>query len=328
MRICDPTAGSGGMLIECAHYIEHKGGNPRNLTLHGQEKNLSTWAICKMNMLLHGLPDARIEKGDTIRDPKLVDEGELLLYDRVIANPPFSLDEWGRDVAENDGYGRFRFGVPPKTKGDLAFVQHMVAVLNTLGRLGVPPKTKGDLAFVQHMVAVLNTLGRLGVVMPHGVLFRGNAEGKIRQGLLEEDLFEAVIGLAPNLFYGTGIPASILVLNRNKLAARKGKVLFIDASGEFEEGSNQNRLRDQDIERISKTFHAYADMEKYARVVPLAEIEKNDWNLNISRYVDTSEEEERIDVAEAVRKLRELERERAAAEATMNRYLAELGYDA
>ena len=302
MRICDPTAGSGGMLIECAHHIERKNGNPRNLTLHGQEKNLGTWAICKMNMLLHGLPDARIEKGDTIRDPKLVDEGELLLYDRVIANPPFSLDEWGRDVAESDGYGRFRFGVPPKTKGDLAFVQHMVAVLNAKGRLGV--------------------------VMPHGVLFRGSAEGKIRQGLLQDDLFEAVIGLAPNLFYGTGIPASILVLNRNKPAARKGKVLFIDASGAFEEGSNQNRLRDDDIAHIAKTFHAYADIDKYARVVPLAEIEQNDWNLNISRYVDTSGEEERIDVADAVRKLRELERERAAAEATMNRYLAELGYDA
>ena len=301
MRICDPTAGSGGMLIECAHYIERTGGNPRNLTLHGQEKNLGTWAICKMNMLLHGLPDARIEKGDTIRDPKLVDEGELLLYDRVIANPPFSLDEWGREVAENDGYGRFRFGVPPKTKGDLAFVQHMVAVLNGSGRLGV--------------------------VMPHGVLFRGSAEGKIRQGLLEgkEDLFEAVIGLAPNLFYGTGIPASILVLNRDKPIARRGKVLFINASGEFEEGSNQNRLRDQDIEHIAGTFHAYSDVEKYARIVPLDEIEANDWNLNISRYVDTSEEEERIDVAEAVRKLRELEREREAAQATMNRYLSELG---
>ena len=178
------------------------------------------------------------------------------------------------------------------------------------------------------MVAVLNAAGRLGVVMPHGVLFRGNAEGKIRQGLLQEDLFEAVIGLAPNLFYGTGIPASILVLNRAKPAARKSKVLFIDASGEFEEGSNQNRLRDQDIERISRTFRAYADVKKYARVVPLAEVEQNDWNLNISRYVDTSEEEKRIDVAEAVRKLRELERERAAAEATMNRYLAELGLDA
>ena len=299
MRICDPTAGSGGMLIECAHYIERKDGNPRNLTLHGQEKNLSTWAICKMNMLLHGLPDARIEKGDTIRDPKLVDEGELLLYDRVIANPPFSLDEWGREVAENDGHARFRFGVPPKTKGDLAFVQHMVAVLNASGRLGV--------------------------VMPHGVLFRGSAEGKIRQGLLQEDLFEAVIGLAPNLFYGTGIPASILVLNRDKPAAQKGKVLFIDASAEFGEGINQNRLREQDIERISSTFRAYANVDKYARVVPLGDIEQNDWNLNISRYVDTSEEEERIDVAEAVRKLRDLERERATAEAAMNRYLADLG---
>ena len=199
MRVCDPTAVSGGMLIECAHHLERQGGNPRDLTLHGQEKNLGTWAICKMNMLLHGLPDARIEKGDTIRDPKLVDEGELLRYDRVIANPPFSLDEWGREVAESDGHGRFRFGLPPKTKGDLAFVQHMVAVLNAAGRLGV--------------------------VMPHGVLFRGGAEGKIRQGMLREDLFEAVIGLAPNLFYGTGIPASVLVLNR-KPAARRGKVLF------------------------------------------------------------------------------------------------------
>ena len=233
MRICDPTAGSGGMLIECAHYIERQSGNPRNLTLHGQEKNLGTWAICKMNMLLHGLPDARIEKGDTIRDPKLVDEGELLLYDRVIANPPFSLDEWGRDVAESDGFGRFRFGIPPKTKGDLAFVQHMVAVLNHAGRLGV--------------------------VMPHGVLFRGSAEGKIRQGLLQEDLFEAVIGLAPNLFYGTGIPASILVLNRNKPAARKGKVLFIDASGRVRGGEQPepparpgHRAHRRDVPRLRR----------------------------------------------------------------------------
>ena len=300
MRICDPTAGSGGMLIECAHYIQRHGGNPGNLTLHGQEKNLGTWAICKMNMLLHGLPDAKIEKGDTIRDPKLIDEGELLLYDRVIANPPFSLDEWGRDVAESDGYGRFRFGLPPKTKGDFAFVQHMVAVLNNSGRLGV--------------------------VMPHGVLFRGAAEGRIRQGLLREDLFEAVIGLTPNLFYGTGIPASILVLNRNKPLKRRQQVMFINASGEFEEGSNQNRLRDQDIDHIVKTFRAYADVDKYARVVPVAEIERNDWNLNISHYVDTSKEQDRIDVGEAVRRLREVELERETAAARMNQYLAELGY--
>ena len=301
MRICDPTAGSGGMLIECAHYIERQGGNPRNLTLHGQEKNLSTWAICKMNMLLHGLPDARIEKGDTIRDPKLVNEGELLLYDRVIANPPFSLDEWGREVAEGDGYRRFGFGVPPKTKGDLAFVQHMVAVLNACGRLGV--------------------------VMPHGVLFRGAAEGKIRQGLLQQDLFEAVIGLPPNLFYGTGIPASILVLNRDKPPGRQRNVLFIDASRDFGEGINQNRLRDEDVHHISTAFHAYADTETYARVVPLLEIEQNDWNLNISRYVDAPAEEDRIDVREAVRTLRALEQQRETAEARMNQYLADLGFE-
>ena len=301
MRICDPTAGSGGMLIECAYYIGRHGGNPGNLTLHGQEKNLGTWAICKMNMLLHGLPDARIEKGDTIRDPKLVVEGELLLYDRVIANPPFSLDEWGRDVAENDGYGRFRFGLPPKNRGDMAFVQHMVAVLNSSGRLGV--------------------------VMPHGVLFRGAAEGRIRQGLLEEDLFEAVIGLPPNLFYGTGIPASILVLNRDKPAARRAHVLFIDASTEFGPGVNQNSLRRHDIEHISTVFHSYTDVEKYARVVSLEEISQNDWNLNIRRYVDTSETEKSIDVLDALKTLRQREQERAAADAAMNRYLKELGLE-
>ena len=300
MRICDPTCGSGGMLIECAHYVERKGGNLRNLTLHGQEKNLGTWAICKMNMLLHGLSDARIEKGDTIRDPRLLQDGELMLYDRVIANPPFSLDEWGIEMAEGDGYGRFRFGIPPKTKGDLAFVQHMVASLN------------------MH--------GRLGVVMPHGVLFRGSTEGKIRQRMLEEDLFEAVAGLAPNLFYGTGIPAAILVMNRDKPKARKGKILFIDASGDFESGSAQNYLRDPHVEKIAKAFHAYEDAERFARVVPLEEVENNDFNLNISRYVDTSEDEERVDVAQAVAKLRELEQERAAAEAKMNGFLEELGY--
>ncbi len=299
MRMCDPTVGSGGMLIECAHYVERKGGDPRNMTLHGQEKNLGTWAICRMNMLLHGLPDTKIEKGDTIRDPKLVEDGELLLYDRVIANPPFSLDEWGREVAENDGHGRFRYGIPPKTKGDLAFVQHMVAVLNASGRLGV--------------------------VMPHGVLFRGAAEGRIRKGLLQDDLFEAVIGLPPNLFYGTSIPASILILNRGKPATHKGKVLFIDASFEFEEGSNQNRLRIQDIERVAGAFRHYADLAKYSRAVPLEEIQQNDWNLNISRYVDTSEAEERVNVSEAVRELRRLESERMRAARRMDQFLDELG---
>jgi len=301
MRICDPTVGSGGMLIECAHYLERHGQKARNLSLFGQEKNLGTWGICKMNMLLHGIRDFRIEKGDTIRDPKLVERnGALMVFDRVIANPPFSLDDWGREVAEKDPYGRFRFGIPPRTKGDFAFVQHMVAVL---GREG-----------------------RLGVVMPHGVLFRGSSEGAIRQGLLREDLFEAVIGLPPNLFYGTGIPASILIMSRAKRSGRKGKVLFIEASREYREGSNQNYLRDEDVKRIAATFREYKDVERYARVASLEEVERNDGNLNISRYLETAEAVEKIDVASSIAKLREAEEIRNRATERLNRFLRGLGY--
>lgn len=300
MRIADPTCGSGGMLIECAHYIERHKGNPKNISLYGQEKNLGTWAICKMNMLLHAIPDANIEKGDTIREPKLVKGGELMLFDRVIANPPFSLKEWGVETADADGFGRFRYGVPPKTKGDLAFVQHMLATINDNGMVGV--------------------------VMPHGVLFRGASEGKIRQGILKDDLFEAIIGLAPNLFYGTTIPAAIVVFNRNKPKARKGKVLFINAAEQYEAGKSQNKLRDEDIKKISDTFEGYKDVERFSRVVDLKEIEENDWNLNISRYVDIAAPEVKIDVAEALAKLRDMEKERAEAEKRMNEYLKELGY--
>ncbi len=301
IRICDPTCGSGGMLIECAHYLQRRGKNPRNLSLFGQEKNLGTWAICKMNMLLHGLPDARIEKGDTIRDPKLRDEEGLALFSRVIANPPFSLDEWGREIAENDVYGRFRYGVPPKTKGDLAFVQHMIATTDRNGMVGV--------------------------VMPHGVLFRGAAEGEIRRGFLQEDLLEAVVGLPPNLFYGTGIPAAILVFNKAKVPARKRKVLFIEASRAFREGSAQNYLRDEDVRKIAATFHSFKNVEKYARVVGLDEIENNAFNLNISQYVETANPAETVDLASALAKLREQEAKRSFAEARMNGLLQELGYD-
>lgn len=300
MRICDPTAGSAGMLIACAHYVQDHKGNPKNLGLFGQEKNLGTWALSKMNLLLHNLPGARIEKGDTIRDPRLLEGGELMLFDRVIANPPFSLDDWGREVAERDPHGRFRFGIPPKTKGDLAFVQHMLATTN---------KT-----------------GMVGVVMPHGVLFRGAAEGEIRKGMLQEDLVEAVIGLPTNLFYGTGIPAAVLILNRDKKPARRKKVLFVEASREFKQGTTQNYLRDEDISKISRAYDAYKDVVKYARVVGLDEIERNEWNLNISRYVETAEEAEKVDVRLALAKLRELEKKRAEAEAKMNGYLRELGY--
>lgn len=300
MRICDPTCGSGGMLIECAHHIESLGGNPRNISLYGQEKNLGTWGICKMNMLMHGLIDARIEKGDTIRDPKLLEGGELMMFDRVIANPPFSLDQWGHEEAEKDRYGRFQ--------------------------RGVPPKSKGDLAFVQHMVSTVTGTGMVGVVMPHGVLFRGGKEGDIRQKLIEEDMLEAVIGLAPNLFYGTGIPAAILVFNRNKLKDREGRVLFIHAANEFEAGKNQNFLREKHISKILEAFKGFADIEKFANVVDVATIKANDFNLNISRYVDIADEAVQLDVAEELAKLRAAEQARNAAEAKMNAMLAELGF--
>ena len=288
------------MLIECAHYLARHGKNPRNLSLSGQEKNLGTWAICKMNMLLHGIPDARIEKGDTIRDPKLRDGDGLTLFSRVIANPPFSLDEWGREVAENDPYGRFKYGIPPKTKGDLAFVQHMIATTD---------KT-----------------GMVGVVMPHGVLFRGAAEGEIRKGILQEDLVEAVVGLPPNLFYGTGIPAAILVLNKAKAPERKRKILLIEASRDFGNKTTQNVLRDEDVKKIAATFHAFRDVDKYARVVTLDDIASNEFNLNLSRYLETADAAAKVDVASALARLRMLERARTDAEAKMNAHLARLGY--
>lgn len=300
MRICDPTSGSGGMLIQSVDYIKSKGGNPNNLSLYGQEKNLSTWAICKMNLLLHGLSDHRIEKGDTIRDPKLTEDGELMLFDRVIANPPYSLKNWGREEANADEFGRFRFGLPPANAGDYAFVQHMLATLNHTGKAGV--------------------------VLPHGILFRGGAEGKIRQGLVKEDLIEAIIGLPSNLFYGTGIPATIILYNKDKEEAHQNKIFFIDASQDFQEGKNQNVLRDEDVEKIVSTFDNYEEIEKYSRIVTLDEIKENDFNLNISRYIDTTEEEEQIDVAQAIKELKQLELERNEIESNMYNFLKELGY--
>jgi type I restriction enzyme M protein len=202
--IYDPTTGSGGMLIHSTHYIEEHGQNPKNVSLNGQEINLSTWAICKMNMLFHDATGADIKKGDTIREPKHTNGGVLKTFDVVLANPPFSLKNWGIDEAKGDAYGRFVYGIPPKSYGDLAFVEHMIASLNSKGRMGT--------------------------VVPHGVLFRGGAEGKIRTAILKDDLIEAVIGLPQNIFYGTGIPAALLIINKDKAENRKDKVLFIDAS--------------------------------------------------------------------------------------------------
>lgn len=270
MRIYDPTIGSGGMLIQTRSYLEKNGENAANLSLYGQEMNLNTWAICKMNMFLHGVQSADIRKGDTLREPKHTQGGELMSFDRVIANPPFSLKKWGKDECDNDGYGRFPYGTPPKDAGDLAFVQHMIASTNNEGMVGV--------------------------VMPHGVLFRGSSEKAIRQGILQDDLLEAVVGLPSGLFYGTGIPACLLIINKNKPAERKGKVLFINSELEYQEGKNQNVLREQDIAKIVATFEAYQEVKRYAKVVELAEIEANDFNLNIRRYADTSPPAEIFDV--------------------------------
>jgi type I restriction enzyme M protein len=263
------------MLVQMRNYLVTHGENAANLSLAGQEMNLNTWAICKMNMFLHGVFSADIRKGDTLRDPQHKDQGQLMTFDRVIANPPFSLKKWGKDEADNDGYGRFPYGTPPKDAGDLAFVQHMIASINDDGMAGI--------------------------VMPHGILFRGSSEKAIRQGILEDDLLEAVVGLPSELFYGTGIPACLLIINKNKASERKNKVLFINGELEFQEGKNQNTLRQCDIDKIVQIFddHCFeskSDIKRYARVVNISEISENDFNLNIRRYADTSPPPEIFDV--------------------------------
>ena len=270
MRIYDPTSGSGGMLVQTRNHLAAHNENASNLSLFGQEMNLNTWAICKMNMFLHGVFSADIRKGDTLRNPQHTQNGELMTFDRVIANPPFSLKKWGKEEADNDAYGRFPYGTPPKDAGDLAFVQHMIASTNAEGMAGI--------------------------VMPHGVLFRGSSEKAIRQGLLQDDLLEAVVGLPSGLFYGTGIPACLLIINKNKAASRKGKVLFINSELEFKEGKNQNKLREQDIAKIAEVFESFTEIKRYSKVVDISEIEENDFNLNIRRYADTSPPPEIFDV--------------------------------
>lgn len=296
--ICDPACGSASLLMKCGSKVR-KNHNSKNYALYGQEAIGSTWSLAKMNMFLHGEDNHKIEWGDTIRNPKLLDKnGDLMLFDIVTANPPFSLDKWGHDEAEHDKFSRFRRGVPPKTKGDYAFILHMIETLK--------PKT-----------------GRMGVVVPHGVLFRGSSEGKIRQQLIEENLLDAVIGLPEKLFYGTGIPAAILLFKKNK---SDDNVMFIDASRAFKAGKNQNLLTEVNIAKIVATYKAGENVDKYAYVASLKEIKDNDYNLNIPRYVDTFEEEEEIDLM-AVRAEREqLKAQLASLEDEMTDYLTELGY--
>jgi type I restriction enzyme M protein len=299
-RICDPTCGSGSLLIKAGKEV-----GSDNFSLYGQEVNGSTWALAVMNMLLHGFDKAKIRWGDTIRNPKHKEGDALMKFDTVVANPPFSLDKWGADDVAEDEYNRFWRGVPPKSKGDWAFITHMIET-------------------------TYEDRGKVGVVVPHGVLFRGAAEGKIRKQLLEENLLEAVVGLPANLFFGTGIPAAILVFNR----AKKSKnVLFIDASREYEQGKNQNSLRDEDIEKIVALHRSFAAGEleagvaedKYAYVATLEEIEENDFNLNIPRYVDTFEEEEEVNIPEVQKQIEQLEEELNEVQGQMKQYLSELG---
>ena len=297
-EICDPTCGSGSLLMKCGRLIREKTGS-RKYALYGQEAIGSTWALAKMNMFLHGEDNHRIEWGDTIRNPKLLDGNGLKHFDIVVANPPFSLEKWGHEGADADRFGRFRRGAPPRTKGDYAFILHMIETMK--------PKS-----------------GRMAVVVPHGVLFRGAAEGRIRKQLIDENLLDVVIGLPEKLFYGTGIPAAILVFRKKK---SDNKVLFIDASGDYQDGKNQNFLRESDLKGILDTVKARQSVDKYAYLASPEEIAENDYNLNIPRYVDTFEEEEEIDLV-AVRKERmSLKNELAKLEAQMAVYLKELGYE-
>ncbi|MEU7944145.1 class I SAM-dependent DNA methyltransferase [Micromonospora taraxaci] len=271
MSVYDPCSGSGGMLIHAKEYVEEHGGNPRNLLLAGQENAGSVWSISKMNLLLHGIPDAKIENDDTLANPRHTHGGQLDLFDRVLSNPPFSLNYSSDGMRYSN---RFRWGWAPEG-----------------GK-------KADLMFVQHMVAVLKANGIAATVMPHGVLFRGGAERDIRTNLLNDDVIEAVIGLAPNLFYGTGIPACVLVLRApgSKVPERAGKVLFINADHEYAAGRAQNYLLPEHIEKIVYACEAFRDIPGYARVVTREELRENDDNLNIRRYADNAPPPEPHDV--------------------------------
>lgn len=300
-QICDPACGSGSLLIKVAKEIDGK-----DFFLAGQESNGSTWALCRMNMFLHNMDSARIEWCDTINNPKLIDEDELMRFDVVVANPPFSLKKWGYSTAKTDKFNRFHRGMPPKSRGDYAFISHMIEI-------------------------ALEGKGKVGVVVPHGVLFRGGAEGTIRRKLIEENLLEAVIGLPEKLFYGTSIPAAIMVFNKGRKpwgradTDRDQHVLFIDASEDYADGTRQNTLREKDIEKILSTFEAFEEVEKYAYPATLEELKENDFNLNIPRYVDTFEEEEDIDIPAVQEEIEELEAELAETQAKMRKYLEELG---
>lgn len=301
-RICDPACGSGGLLLLAGAEIEAQGS--KDYALYGQESIGSTYNLARMNMFLHGKDSARLEWGDTLNHPLLKDGDSLMKFDLVIANPPFSLKKWAGDNIENDPYNRFHRGIPPKTKGDYAFISHMV-----------------ETAKVKE--------GRVVVIVPHGVLFRGAAEGRIRQSFLKENIIDTVIGLPAGLFQTTGIPVAILVLDRSREPggtneARKD-VLFVEASKLFRSAKAQNVMDEEHIGTIVEAVENRRDIEKFCRVVQPEEIEENDFNLNITRYVDTFEEEEEVDIEANLKEMAEIDEELAKLEEEMAGHLAKLG---
>ena len=305
-RIYDPTSGSGSLLIRVANQVPNK-----KVAIYGQERNGATHSLALMNMYLHGIDDAKIEWGDTLANPLHLEDGKLMKFQAIVANPPFSLDKWAMGFAgegTNDSKFKMEASLDPHRRFEW----------------GVPPSSKGDYAFVQHMLYSLAENGRMATILPHGVLFRGASEGKIRQQIIEMNLLDAVIGLPEGLFYGTGIPACILVFKKNR--TRKD-VLFIDASGEgnYEKGKNQNQLREQDIAKIVDTYEKRETIDKYSYVATVDEIKENDYNLNIPRYVDTFEEEEPVDMDAVKENIANIKLELQEVEAEMEKYLKELG---
>lgn len=317
-RIYDATCGSGGLLLKAYKQVES-----RKVALYGQEQNMQTWALCRMNMFLHNVDDATIWQGDTLSNPGNIKDDKLMKFQCICANPPFSLDKWDSGFLSGavDEKGK------PKEK--------MSAELDPFRRFdwGIPPTSKGDYAFVMHMLHSLDdTTGRMGIILPHGVLFRGAGEGKIRRTIIENfNFLDAVIGLPANLFYGAGIPACILIFRKDR--GTNNKVLFIDASGDgrYEKGKNQNILRECDVKKIVDTYVQYKtdihyeDEPKFSHVATLDEIAENDYNLNIPRYVDTFEEEELIDIDEVKQNIANIEAELAEVQAQMKKYMEELG---
>ena len=304
--IYDPTCGTGGMLLGAIAHVVRKGGDPRTFygKIYGQEKNLTTSAIARMNLVLHGIEDFQIAREDTLRSPAFTDSstGGLGTFDCVIANPPFSLKEWGRKLWEADPWSRAAFGIPPESYGDYAFVQHMIASMTTTGN------------------------GRMAVVLPQGALFRKAAEGTIRKALLKHDLIEAVIGLAPNLFYGTQLAGCVVVLRPKKPAERKNKVVIIDASSLFRKGRAQNFLELQHSEQIVSWYRTFEDVEDRAKVATLDEIEQEGWTLNISRYVLPPIGEDIPPLPEAVAAFKAVLEDARAAEDHLRKVLTEGGW--